>query len=103
MVCFVLAMAKKQDPVEILPVLKKGKILFMILFNAPLTRESANILKRTLAPLLVREWNALPDNEGLRIAELRRLVESQLGRKAPRFSLIFPKNMSMMDLDKKPA
>ncbi len=95
---------KKELDVQAITILLNGKIVFMIMPYIPMSRSSVNSLKRTLGPVLARSWSKLvEETPGVMRAKLIEIVEKQMGKKDPRFSLVYPDAMSMMDLDKKPA
>ncbi len=95
---------KKQLDARAIVILLDGKIVFLIVPYISMPRASVNNLKKTLGPILARRWTKLlEETPGIRRAELERIVESQMGKKDPRFSLIFPGETSMLEINKKPA
>ncbi len=95
---------KKQLDVQTITILFNGKIVFMIMPYIPMSRSSVNVLKRTLGPILAKQWPKLLDEiPGVRRARIMEIVEKQMGRNDPRFSLVFPDAMSMMEINKNPA
>lgn len=93
---------KKAQDVKLVTVLFDGKIVFLILPHIPMSRASVNTLKKSLGPILVKKWRGLQEQiPGVQRAELEKIVESQMGRNDPRFSLIFPDTLSMLEINKK--